>query len=176
MRVSKSLLVSTVTASLISSSWAFVLPAQSKHFNNNNIQVTPPRKHSTTVSSLHVIPPELMIADHLDTTHMLQNIQLLVSDAVTTKENSGGWWDNYLNLYKTCLLFVHDTIDQPLRNTRWDQTWGVSIAVFTTGKIEYHTEYDYIQYIHLSFLKVPNTHSKHFKYVQPLEQHSYHYP
>lgn len=133
MRVSKSLLVSTVTASLISSSWAFVLPAQSKHFNKNNIQVTPPRKHSTTVSSLHVIPPELMIADHLDTTHMLQNIQLLVSDAVTTKENSGGWWDNYLNLYKTCLLFVHDTINQPLRNTGWDQTWGVSIAVFTTA-------------------------------------------
>jgi YidC/Oxa1 family membrane protein insertase len=80
-----------------------------------------------------------MIADQLDTTHMLQNIQLLVSDAVATKENSGGWWDNYLNLYKTCLLFVHDTIDQPLRNTGWDQTWGVSIAVFTAGKIVYHS-------------------------------------
>ena len=30
-------------------------------------------------------------------------------------------------------MFVHSTIDQPLRNAGFDQTWGPSIFLFTTG-------------------------------------------
>jgi hypothetical protein len=129
MKASKSLLV-TFSLTMSSSSWAFfTTPAQTLH-------LTHPRKHFTGSSSLQVVPPEILMTDHMDTsTQMLNHMQLLLSDAAVkdTVESGGGWWDNYLNLYKTCLLFVHDTIDQPLRNNGWDQTWGVSIAVFTAG-------------------------------------------
>lgn len=53
------------------------------------------------------------------------------AEAAKSEENSGGWWESYLNVYKNSLLFVHKTIDEPLRNRGWDQTWGVSIAAFT---------------------------------------------
>lgn len=48
------------------------------------------------------------------------------------KENS--WWESYIQLYKNGLAFVHDNIvDEPLRKMGFDQTWGVSIFLFTAG-------------------------------------------
>jgi hypothetical protein len=44
-----------------------------------------------------------------------------------------GWWAAYLNVFKSALLLVHDTIDGPLRSVGWTQTWGVSIFLFTAG-------------------------------------------
>jgi len=60
----------------------------------------------------------------------------LLADAASTAaaevqvqtEKDAGWWENYLNLYKTLLLFVHSTISTA---TSSDQTWGISIAAFT---------------------------------------------
>lgn len=52
--------------------------------------------------------------------------------AVTAVEAAkDGWWQQYLSIFKNTLIFVHSTIDEPLRNVGITQTWGVSIAVFT---------------------------------------------
>jgi len=44
-----------------------------------------------------------------------------------------GLWQAYLNLFKGALLFVHDTIDEPLKNAGISHSWGISIALFTAG-------------------------------------------
>lgn len=45
-----------------------------------------------------------------------------------------GWWGAYVNLFKSTLLWLHATIDGPLRSVGFDQTWGVSIGLFTLRK------------------------------------------
>jgi hypothetical protein len=42
-------------------------------------------------------------------------------------------WDRYLLIFKNTLSFVHSTIDGPLRKAGWDQTWGLSIFLFTAS-------------------------------------------
>jgi len=70
---------------------------------------------------------------HYALDHVLQTSSAFLSDAAAATADTAddGWWDNYISLYKTALTFVHSTIDQPLRNVGWDQTWGVSIFLFT---------------------------------------------
>jgi len=58
---------------------------------------------------------------------------LLSDAAAAVPDEPTGWWANYLNVYKNSLLFVHSTIDQPLRNAGFDQTWGPSIFLFTAA-------------------------------------------
>ena len=79
--------------------------------------------HSTSTAIQHIL-------DSLDSTSTL--LSDAAAAAVTPEDK--GWWENYLNLYKDLLLAVHSTIDGPLRNTGWDQTWGVSIALFTASE------------------------------------------
>lgn len=67
---------------------------------------------------------------------LIHSTSTLLSDAsaavdVPEAAKDAGWWENYLNLYKSLLLGVHSVVDQPLRNVGWDQTWGVSIFLFT---------------------------------------------
>lgn len=60
----------------------------------------------------------------------------LLSDAaaaVVEEESGPGLWANYLEIYKSALQSVHSTIDGPLRSAGWDQTWGISIFVFTAA-------------------------------------------
>jgi len=57
----------------------------------------------------------------------------IIADAATAvaaevQVKDAGWWETYLNFYKTSLLFVHSTITSSLST---DQTWGISIATFT---------------------------------------------
>eukprot|EP00567_Pseudictyota_dubia_P008154 CAMPEP_0197464850 /NCGR_PEP_ID=MMETSP1175-20131217/64235_1 /TAXON_ID=1003142 /ORGANISM="Triceratium dubium, Strain CCMP147" /LENGTH=445 /DNA_ID=CAMNT_0043000851 /DNA_START=221 /DNA_END=1558 /DNA_ORIENTATION=+ len=47
--------------------------------------------------------------------------------------DNGGWWQDYLSVFKAGLTAVHSTIDGPLRSMGWEQTWGVSIFLFTAG-------------------------------------------
>lgn len=54
----------------------------------------------------------------------------VASDAAT---DDIGLWEKYIQIYKNGLALVHDTIDGPLRNAGFTQTWGVSIALFTAG-------------------------------------------
>jgi len=67
--------------------------------------------------------------------HVLQSTSTFLSDsaAIAAENDDGGWWETYIQFYKNALIAVHSTIDQPLRNAGWDQTWGVSIALFTAG-------------------------------------------
>ncbi len=61
----------------------------------------------------------------------------LLSDAAAAaveETSGGGLWDQYLELFKYSLEFVHSVIDQPLKNAGFDQTWGVSIFAFTFCK------------------------------------------
>jgi hypothetical protein len=55
------------------------------------------------------------------------------AEATATATKELGWWDQYLLLFKNTLLLVHSTIDGPLRSAGWDQTWGVSIFLFTAS-------------------------------------------
>lgn len=63
--------------------------------------------------------------------HLLDSSSAILSDAAGAAADDGGWWQSYLNVYKSLLIGVHSVIDEPLRNSGWDQTWGVSIAIFT---------------------------------------------
>lgn len=70
--------------------------------------------------------------------HELSGFLVAASDAATaaaaaTKDLS--WWDQYLLIFKNTLNFVHSTIDGPLRSAGWDQTWGVSIFLFTASTL-----------------------------------------
>lgn len=75
---------------------------------------------------------------HQSLSHLFDSISTstLLSDAAAAvvEEKDPSWWDNYLQLYKNSLEFVHSLIDQPLRNAGWDQTWGFSIFLFTACK------------------------------------------
>jgi hypothetical protein len=56
---------------------------------------------------------------------------------VTENKNSGGgWWQSYINVFKTILSFVHTTIDGPLKSVGIEQTWGISIFLFTACKLQ----------------------------------------
>ena len=67
--------------------------------------------------------------------HSLQTSSQWLADAAAaaSTENNGGWWSAYLNIFKTALSAVHNTIDGPLRSIGVEQTWGPSIALFTAG-------------------------------------------
>ena len=73
------------------------------------------------------------------TTATITSSSQVLSDAATAiveeeAQSGGGWWESYLNIFKNALNLVHTTIDQPLRNVGWDQTWGISIFLFTICK------------------------------------------
>lgn len=53
--------------------------------------------------------------------------QWLAEDAA----DGGSWWDAYINIFEVALKFVHSTIDGPFRSVGIDQTWGISIFIFT---------------------------------------------
>lgn len=42
-----------------------------------------------------------------------------------------GWWGAYVNFFKTTLLAVHGAVDGPLKSMGIEQSWGVSIGLFT---------------------------------------------
>lgn len=145
------ILLSTLAASCSCS--AFVTPHSSSRNINVNIQQS--KSKSKLIQTLNAIP-ELMDLnvnlDHLASQYdamqqIIASSSHLISDAssaaigididggaVVKAVKEEGWWDQYLNLYKSLLLFVHTTIDTPLRNGGWDQTWGIAIAAFTARK------------------------------------------
>jgi hypothetical protein len=76
--------------------------------------------------------------------HVFSSVSQLLADASAVAADAAdaadgtakelGWWGSYINLFKSSLSLVHSTIDGPLRSAGFDQTWGVSIALFTFGK------------------------------------------
>ena len=59
---------------------------------------------------------------------------LQIVDAVAEAAKDEGLWKSYLKIFKGALTLIHDTIDGPLRNAGIEQTWGISIAIFTACK------------------------------------------
>jgi YidC/Oxa1 family membrane protein insertase len=85
----------------------------------------------------HLLPfkTQLNIFTH-ELNHAIDLLQDLPSIAIAdtaSVASSGGWFDSYLNIFKTGLLFVHDVIDAPLKSAGIQQTWGLAIALFTAG-------------------------------------------
>lgn len=67
----------------------------------------------------------------------LMTSSTLLSDAAATAAapaKDPSWWDNYLQVFRNILVFVHSTVDQPLKNLGIENTWGISIALFTMSK------------------------------------------
>ena len=91
-----------------------------------------------TRSALFALPPTDAISDLVTSWSHHHEFALLLADANAATASSAaedaGWWAAYLNVFKTCLLFVHNTIDAPLRSVGLTQTWGPSIAIFTACK------------------------------------------
>ena len=97
--------------------------------------VVPPEVHSLLTDSVNTWS-HLLNADAATTataaadalTDATSSMTLAEAAAeVAKEESSGGWWASYLNIFKSSLLLVHNTIDQPLRNAGVKQAWGVSI-------------------------------------------------
>ena len=91
---------------------------------------------------LQVLPSPAEIGDLSSLQHasqfLLASSSTLLSDAVAASgdlvvEKDPSWWDNYLQIFRNILVFVHTTVDQPLKNAGVANTWGISIALFTCG-------------------------------------------
>ncbi|GKY97359.1 hypothetical protein MPSEU_000694300 [Mayamaea pseudoterrestris] len=92
----------------------------------------------TTRTLQHVRPLQVFSPEYLtDISNALAQhsdwlpSQLLSDAAAAAAQDDGGWWQSYLNIFKNTLLGVHSIIDQPLKNIGVEQTWGISIAIFT---------------------------------------------
>ena len=70
----------------------------------------------------------------LHSSMLLSDAADAVADAASDAAKDDGWWQSYLKLFKSGLVFVHSTVDEPLRNLGFTETWGPSIALFTLGK------------------------------------------
>ena len=97
-------------------------------------------------SPLSALPPTDAITDLVTSWSSHHDFSVLLADASSSTTvdaesaaaaaDNAGWWAAYLNVFKTCLLFVHNTIDEPLRSVGVTQTWGPSIAIFTACKLD----------------------------------------
>lgn len=110
-----------------------------------------PPELSSSISEVHSLLSEAGAVPHTwsyllllpvgDTTDATSSLTLAAAaaDAVAeaAAESDGGWWASYLNIFKSALVLVHSTIDAPLRSAGFEQTWGVSIAIFTACKYYY---------------------------------------
>ena len=79
----------------------------------------------------------LAVVDSTTTTVMADAMSDVVSSTGSATGEATGWWGSYINLFKSTLLWLHGTIDGPLRSVGFDQTWGVSIGLFTLCKYRY---------------------------------------
>ena len=84
----------------------------------------------------HIVAPE-----HVDFLNValtnFQHSQLLADASAAVASDAPkdeGLWQQYLNIFKSTLVFIHATVDEPLRSQGITQTWGISIALFTISK------------------------------------------
>jgi hypothetical protein len=114
-----------------------------------------PTTKRTTLNMMMMLDPNDAMMTHISTASsvshetldaVLLQTQLLLSDAssASSSSDSSGWWSAYLNIFKTALTLVHDTIDGPLRSVGVTQTWGPSIALFTAGEFVFKNEHKHI--------------------------------
>lgn len=86
-------------------------------------------------TNLQVVPSpdELSSLGHAAHDFFASTSTLLSDAAAATAEEAkeASWWDNYLQIFKNILTFVHDTVDGPLSKAGIENTWGIAIALFT---------------------------------------------
>eukprot|EP00553_Chaetoceros_curvisetus_P008376 CAMPEP_0204630576 /NCGR_PEP_ID=MMETSP0717-20131115/20844_1 /ASSEMBLY_ACC=CAM_ASM_000666 /TAXON_ID=230516 /ORGANISM="Chaetoceros curvisetus" /LENGTH=470 /DNA_ID=CAMNT_0051647873 /DNA_START=5 /DNA_END=1417 /DNA_ORIENTATION=- len=135
---------SAITLLALPAASAFITPS-SKTFVGTGVSNNLEQTQSARLNLLpEIVGSGDIISDHAITTasalssvdlqQFLDSTSTLLADAaeaVAETAEDDGWWSIYLQTYKSALTLVHSTIDQPLRNAGWDQTWGVSIFVFT---------------------------------------------
>jgi hypothetical protein len=128
-------------------------------FNVQPLAFRTTSRTSTTNVQRNMLPPDFLndpaVLDHLtsqlvavssqydamtSTAGVVAHASMSVSssqflaDATVEVADKASWWQSYLAVFKGALNLVHSTIDQPLRSVGIDQTWGISIAIFTAGK------------------------------------------
>ena len=106
--------------------------------------VARPASKIVTVSStsLQVLPSPADMGDLTALNHAAQDFftstSMVLSDAagatVEAASEDGGWWQSYLQIFRNILVFVHDSVDGPLKSIGVENTWGISIALFTMSK------------------------------------------
>jgi hypothetical protein len=117
----------------------------------HDLFVTTSTQHGLEIPSHynHIIT-ELNTA--ISTSRTASELTQWISDSGTTAATStsqvdGGWWNAYINVFKSILSFVHSTVDGPLRSVGIEQTWGVSIFLFTASKCNVCAELPFMNII-----------------------------
>lgn len=85
---------------------------------------------STRLSHRHPSTSQLAVLPPIDFDVFTQHSQILADAA----ETANGPWQSYLKLFKDTLSFVHSSIAGPATSVGITQTWGLSIAIFTTSE------------------------------------------
>lgn len=94
---------------------------------------------STVISDQHILAQtSTWIADSsaavLDAVDVAADAATDAVDAAASTADDDSLWESYIQLYKNGLAYVHDNIvDEPLRKAGFEQTWGVSIFLFTAA-------------------------------------------
>eukprot|EP00522_Entomoneis_paludosa_P000234 CAMPEP_0172472624 /NCGR_PEP_ID=MMETSP1065-20121228/68433_1 /TAXON_ID=265537 /ORGANISM="Amphiprora paludosa, Strain CCMP125" /LENGTH=499 /DNA_ID=CAMNT_0013230773 /DNA_START=109 /DNA_END=1608 /DNA_ORIENTATION=+ len=91
-------------------------------------------ERNTISTRHHALPPD-QISTYTDLLNSVTHSSNLIADAAAAAGDAKelGWWGQYINLFKMTLNGVHSAVDGPLRSVGIDQTWGISIALFTIG-------------------------------------------
>uniref|UniRef100_A0A7S2GSG5 Membrane insertase YidC/Oxa/ALB C-terminal domain-containing protein n=1 Tax=Helicotheca tamesis TaxID=374047 RepID=A0A7S2GSG5_9STRA len=116
---------------------AFVTSRQKSNAKavSSSLHMVAPQPHD--LIDIHTTATSISHAADIFHSHLSSASTLLADAADAAAEvadaDKTGWWQSYLNVFKGCLIFVHSKIDEPLRGVGWEQTWGISIALFTAG-------------------------------------------
>lgn len=123
-----------------------VLPSSVKAFAPASTSGINTRSTCTTDLKVFPSPADFGAGDFTALHHLAHDFaassSMVLSDAAggatvdaagvaTAVSEDGGWWQNYLQIFRNILVFVHDTVDGPLKSVGVENTWGISIALFT---------------------------------------------
>lgn len=114
-----------------------ITPDQQQHLIDVAHSLNDPTAATMTTSAAAAFD-QILHQSHaalLSSSHMLADAAAASADAAAdvNAAEKVGWWQSYLTLFKNALSLVHSTIDGPLRSIGIDQTWGISIALFTAS-------------------------------------------
>lgn len=123
-----SVAISILLSSLAAPCSAFVTPHRTRTTIHTTRTITTTATNSASTTSLQAVDIDIDSMQQIitSTSNIIADAATAVAAEVQVKD--AGWWETYLNFYKTSLLFVHSTITSSLST---DQTWGISIATFT---------------------------------------------
>lgn len=89
--------------------------------------------HKSVVTRHHLVPLDhaTIVTDLVSQATAQSTFHLIADVAGIDGQKDLGWWGSYINFFKSTLNTVHRIVDSPLRSVGIDQTWGISIAIFT---------------------------------------------